>query len=57
MTDAEAQSAPPPAPVEDKLQAERKVIGGLEEVHIVPVCEFSSEKCVCKVVKICFKFR
>lgn len=28
MTDAEAQSAPPPAPVEERTQAERKVIGG-----------------------------
>lgn len=44
MTDAEAQSAPPPAPVEDKLQAERKVIGGLEKVLMVPTCAFISEK-------------
>ncbi|CAG00704.1 unnamed protein product [Tetraodon nigroviridis] len=28
MSDAEAQSAPPPAPVEEKAQVERKVIGG-----------------------------
>lgn len=32
MTDAEAQSAPPSAPVEDKPQVERKVIGGLPKV-------------------------
>ena len=31
MTDAEAQSAPPSAPVEDKPQPERKVIGGCRE--------------------------
>lgn len=31
MTDAEAQSAPPSAPVEDKPQVERKVIGGLPQ--------------------------
>lgn len=44
MTDAEAQSAPPPAPVEDKLQAERKVIGGLEKVRMVPACDCISDK-------------
>lgn len=32
MSDAEAQSAPPSAPVEDKPQVERKVIGGLPKV-------------------------
>lgn len=32
MTDAEAQSAPPSAPVEDKPQVERKVIGGSSKV-------------------------
>lgn len=32
MTDAEAQSAPPSAPVEDKPQVERKVIGGFPRV-------------------------
>lgn len=31
MTDAEAESAPPSAPVEDKPQPERKVIGGYRE--------------------------
>lgn len=35
MTDAEAQSAPPSAPVEDKPQAERKVIGGLYKVNFL----------------------
>ena len=31
MTDAEAQSAPPSAPVEEKPQPERKVIGGFTQ--------------------------
>lgn len=32
MSDAEVQSAPPAAPVEDKPQVERKVIGGSSRV-------------------------
>lgn len=31
MSDSEAPSSPPPAPVEDKSQPERKVIGGYRE--------------------------
>lgn len=38
MTDAEAQSAPPPAPVEEKPQAERKVIGGSVKINILKIC-------------------
>lgn len=39
MTDAEAQSAPPSAPVEDEPQPERKVIGGCREcLWYKPVC-------------------
>lgn len=39
MTDAEAQSAPPSAPVEDKPQTERKVIGGFYKVASVVLKE------------------